>query len=224
MFRGTLGGFYWGFVFGDRFVGSAEGGWRLGGRGGGLGRALGGPSGGADGGLEGFSWVARGGDERMLEGHRWVGLKGELPWFLFFDVNKAFGDRKSLELLSAGEEAILTLHLSPNPMLSAFHTSLTSPRLLHDPRKMGPVNDAAQRLRSRIESLKSILDDLREQLTEAEGVSKPELTFANGTSYKTVEHEPTPSTHGDGPYSTLIPEEYRRYGRQMIMPEVGLNG
>ena len=73
---------------------------------------------------------------------------------------------------------------------------------------MAIPNGTAQILRRRIQSLETELEGLRKQLLETEAVEVQNSTF---------------DSSGDWNWP-LDPEEYQRYGRQMIVPEVGLQG
>ncbi|MCJ1474642.1 Urmylation protein [Lambiella insularis] len=75
-------------------------------------------------------------------------------------------------------------------------------------------------LRARISELETQLLELRTQLAEAE-VS--ELNPEIRPSTESAQGSPAPST-GIGWRWPLEPQEYTRYGRQMIMPEIGLQG
>ncbi|KAA6409112.1 MAG: molybdenum cofactor biosynthetic [Lasallia pustulata] len=77
---------------------------------------------------------------------------------------------------------------------------------------MSEAVDDLEHLRRKIAHLESQLGDLKRQLSAAENV-------ANVVS---PTNEPTPSS---GVWKwPLEAEEYKRYGRQMIMPEIGLQG
>ena len=66
-------------------------------------------------------------------------------------------------------------------------------------------------LRRRIQDLETELEHLKSQLLEAEAVEAAEV----------VNIPTIPKDQWTWP---LDPNEYRRYGRQMIMPEVALQG
>ena len=112
---------------------------------------------------------------------------------------------------------------------------------------MDPSNHPVLRLRAQIVSLECILADLKTQLTDAEanydrttlpqfdtnGHSQTQATPSSPVqpaNYK----EKTFESLGDqlelpredkwGRSSELTAEEYKRYGRQLIMPEIGLRG
>ncbi len=73
---------------------------------------------------------------------------------------------------------------------------------------MSGSNSAAQVLRHRIQNLETELKDLKKQLLETE-----------------AEEAPHSSVDPAGEWTwPLASEEYQRYGRQMIMPEIGLQG
>ena len=101
-----------------------------------------------------------------------------------------------------------------------------------------------QRLRSQISSLESVLDDLRKQLAEAEESPAPQ---GNGTTVSATlstgsmngpkrrrGSDTTQSTDGEGSDDSssissakecpMPLDDYKRYGRQMILPQVGLEG
>ena len=109
---------------------------------------------------------------------------------------------------------------------------------------MDPSSDTVLRLRSEIASLESVLADLKAQLTHAEAYHKQngptqlndhsqtqdtsyipikpvkcsEKTFQSSVDQFDLRH------HNQGRSQVLAPEEYKRYGRQLIMPEIGLRG
>lgn len=83
--------------------------------------------------------------------------------------------------------------------------------------KMGKIDDHIEKLRARLQSVESEADSLRTQIAEAEDSTLPHSLGEK--SGKTQEPwEPS------GEPWTLQPGEYQRYGRQMIMPEIGLEG
>ena len=94
---------------------------------------------------------------------------------------------------------------------------------------MNATERTIERLRSQISSLESVLSDLREQLVEAESQARPQ---SNGTSVKRKREglealsQDTPDSPPEGASSTwpLPLDNYKRYGRQMILPQVGLEG
>ena len=77
---------------------------------------------------------------------------------------------------------------------------------------MAEAEDNIEALRRKIAHLESQLGDLKRQLSASEN-------FANVVP---PANEPTPSNR-DWNWP-LEAEEYKRYGRQMIMPEIGLQG
>ena len=99
-----------------------------------------------------------------------------------------------------------------------------------------------ERLSRQIASLESVLDDLRDQLRTVKGeatnrpvVNGSRTADANGSSSSSTttsgesvggERKVTPAA--DGTLKTQAPslalEDYKRYGRQMIIPEIGLPG
>lgn len=112
---------------------------------------------------------------------------------------------------------------------------------------MDPSNHPVLRLRAQIVSLEGILAHLRTQLTDAEAYydrTPPPQFDTNGHSQtqaipnsrelpakyneKTfeslVDQLELPREDKWGRSSELTPEEYKRYGRQLIMPEIGLRG
>ena len=112
---------------------------------------------------------------------------------------------------------------------------------------MDPSTNPVLRLRAQIVSLEGILADLKTQLTHAEAyynldsptqVDTKDRSQTNAISYPPIQsigdNENTFETLVDqlelpqedrfGRSWELRPEEYKRYGRQLIMPEVGLRG
>ena len=113
--------------------------------------------------------------------------------------------------------------------------------------EMDPLNNPIQRLRLHISSLEALLTDLKVQLTNAEANynhTAPTLLDAKGspqTQPKTYDSDQPVDRKGktfaslvdqlDLPQKNkwakswdLTSEEYKRYGRQLIMPEIGLRG
>ena len=112
---------------------------------------------------------------------------------------------------------------------------------------MEPLNNPILRLRNQISSLEALLSDLKVQLSNAEAdynqnlpaqldvkgipqtqaepyhsdqlVDRKEKTFAS-----LVDQLDLPRENKWGKSWDLTSEEYKRYGRQLIMPEIGLRG
>lgn len=108
---------------------------------------------------------------------------------------------------------------------------------------MDSSDNPVLRLRAQITSLEGILADLKIQLTNAEACYKqtaPAPVDTNGLSQtfplaqpvdynkKTfeslVDQLELSQEEERGRSRELTPEEYKRYGRQLIMPEIGLGG
>lgn len=112
---------------------------------------------------------------------------------------------------------------------------------------MGPSNNLVLSLRAQIASIEGILADLRTQLTDAEAhynqaapahfdtngrsqiqsISHPPFQVANGNvkNFESLVDQLELPLKGERSHSwELAPEEYKRYGRQLIMPEIGLRG
>lgn len=112
---------------------------------------------------------------------------------------------------------------------------------------MHSTNDQVLKLRARIASLQGALSDLKQQLADAEANSY-QIASAQIESNGPSHAQPTlyPPAHQDNCHHStfesvvdklhlsqeekrrhcweLTSEEYKRYGRQLIMPEVGLRG
>ena len=112
---------------------------------------------------------------------------------------------------------------------------------------MDPFNNPIQRLRNQISSLEALLTDLKAQLTNAEANHK-QTTPAQFDTKGSPQTQPKPYDSDQpvdrkgktfaslvdqldlplvnkwGKSSDLTSEEYKRYGRQLIMPEIGLRG
>jgi adenylyltransferase/sulfurtransferase len=80
---------------------------------------------------------------------------------------------------------------------------------------MDKVTSRAEALRRQIAVTEEELGRLKEQLAAVEG---KQLENVNGLSSR---DGPSPLSEGRWPLSA---EEYRRYGRQMIVPNVGIQG
>ena len=113
--------------------------------------------------------------------------------------------------------------------------------------EMDPFDNPIQRLRNQIFSLEALLTDLKVQLTNAEANyhhTTPTLLDAKGnphTQSKSYDSDQPVDRKGktfaslvdqlDWPQENkwakswdLTSEEYKRYGRQLMMPEIGLRG
>lgn len=72
---------------------------------------------------------------------------------------------------------------------------------------MAALEDENAELKRRVQRLEAELSEARSRL---DGIQPS--------------HLPTSASPPAAPPPRLVPEEYRRYGRQMIMPEIGLEG
>jgi adenylyltransferase and sulfurtransferase len=90
---------------------------------------------------------------------------------------------------------------------------------------MSYTPDDVTALQLQIQGLEAQLKDLKRQLAETDvdqPVNKPSTVVA--THAESSPERPTASKR-EGHWSwPLDADEYRRYGRQMIMPEIGLEG
>jgi adenylyltransferase/sulfurtransferase len=82
---------------------------------------------------------------------------------------------------------------------------------------MDSVQQRAEALRRQITETESELAFLRLQLSDIEG----KLSAKEATDPCAVSEEDDLVTHGRWPLSL---EEYKRYGRQMIVPDIGIQG
>lgn len=82
-------------------------------------------------------------------------------------------------------------------------------------RIMEGATSSAEALRKQIAATEEELRRLKEQLVAVEGKEEEHL---NGLS---LQEQPSPVTEGRWPLSQ---EEYKRYGRQMIVPNIGIQG
>ena len=86
-----------------------------------------------------------------------------------------------------------------------------------------------ERLRSQISSLETILSDLRKQLVETEnqislqsdGTSANKKRYSSQTPLNEIS---SPSQDTESSKWSLHLDDYKRYGRQMILPKIGLDG
>lgn len=113
--------------------------------------------------------------------------------------------------------------------------------------KMNPSHDRLLGLRNQIASLEGLLIGLKAQLTDAEAYHKQTASTqpdVNGNTHSQTVSDPSsqpvdsaektfaslvdqselPKTNQLGKSWELTSEEYKRYGRQLIMPEIGLRG
>lgn len=84
-------------------------------------------------------------------------------------------------------------------------------------------NSAAGTLRLEIENLEAQLAHLRTKLAEAESSVTAE-SEAVSCNAEAVPDSPDATKQGGSWGWPLDKDEYTRYGRQMIMPEIGLEG
>ncbi len=112
---------------------------------------------------------------------------------------------------------------------------------------MDPSANPVLRLRAQIVSLEGKLADLKAQLTHAEAFynqnAPTQVDTKDHSQTNAIPHPPIQSIgDNENTFETLVdqlelaqedrfgrswelrPEEYKRYGRQLIMPEVGLRG
>ena len=84
---------------------------------------------------------------------------------------------------------------------------------------MDAATQSAEALRKQIAATEEELRRLKEQLAsvEAQGSVQGVATELDGLSLR----EPRPVTQGKWPLSAA---EYKRYGRQMIVPNIGIQG
>ena len=88
---------------------------------------------------------------------------------------------------------------------------------------LSKTTQPSERLRGQIQVLEIILGSLKKQLSEL-----PTTTFGSteleGTPYPPPDYADTSAGTMHEASDILGREEYKRYGRQMIMPEIGLKG
>lgn len=110
---------------------------------------------------------------------------------------------------------------------------------------MDPSDNLVLRLRAQIASLEGILADLKAQLIDAEAYcnhgaqvdtnGRSQIQTTSQRQVQAVDHKEKtfeslidqlqmPRESKRGRSWELAPEEYKRYGRQLIMPEIGLRG
>lgn len=80
---------------------------------------------------------------------------------------------------------------------------------------MGNLEDTCASLRAQIVATEAQLERLKHDLANAEAAAKSE---ADPTG------KPLEGQHDTGTRWPLLQEEYKRYGRQMIVPQIGLRG
>ncbi len=93
---------------------------------------------------------------------------------------------------------------------------------------MDAVDDLVHRLRSQITAVEGQLGDLKSQLAAAEqkAAQTSQPTQQNGETHGSIADEASSVTEPEDQTPSLLlrHQEYKRYGRQLIMPEVGLSG
>lgn len=93
---------------------------------------------------------------------------------------------------------------------------------------MSHQSSAVGNLRFEIDTLEARLSHLRTKLAEAESSATPNLlpnSSEPGSCNADTAPDPQPASKQIGEWEwPLDAEEYKRYGRQMIMPEIGLEG
>jgi hypothetical protein len=87
----------------------------------------------------------------------------------------------------------------------------------HTKFRMDSAQQKAEALRRQIAETESELAFLKLQLSNIEG----KVSAKETTDQFAVSKEDYPVTHGRWPLSL---EEYKRYGRQMIVPDIGIQG
>ena len=80
---------------------------------------------------------------------------------------------------------------------------------------MESVNISADTLRKQIQIAESELSRLKQRLVEVEAIQDLKKL--------SVENDPGPVTSDETKWP-LLPGEYKRYGRQMIVPSIGIQG
>lgn len=88
-------------------------------------------------------------------------------------------------------------------------------------------NSAVETLRLEIDTLEIQLAHLKSKLVEAESSIPSLLPNPSEAVSCNADTPPIPTATSEQTYNwgwPLDPEEYKRYGRQMIMPEIGLEG
>ncbi|KAI4209534.1 MAG: hypothetical protein LQ351_007525 [Letrouitia transgressa] len=89
---------------------------------------------------------------------------------------------------------------------------------------MEVVDDAIQSLRAQIRNTEDQLKQLKRQLEEAEQRKEEGNAKDEEQQFPAIPLSNNPSqANGHWPWP-LQPDEYKRYGRQMILPEIGLQG
>lgn len=84
---------------------------------------------------------------------------------------------------------------------------------------MDTIDRGVVRLRHQILQCEERLAELKDQLYEAERLQQSEISSQNAGG------QSSSSTSASGPRRwPLEAAEYRRYGRQLVMPEIGLKG
>lgn len=93
------------------------------------------------------------------------------------------------------------------------------------------MNSTSEALRLQIQGLEDELIVLKRQLAKAEAVDVSQasqpigLSTAVSIDAEISAEQPTPGKDEESDWGwPLDADEYRRYGRQMIMPEIGLEG
>ena len=88
---------------------------------------------------------------------------------------------------------------------------------------MFDASQGVQAIRAQIDALECQLHDLKQQLAIAE--KNVDVSHNPSPTAQSKNTEDTPALHTVRDWRwPLEGEEYNRYGRQMIMPEIGLHG
>jgi adenylyltransferase and sulfurtransferase len=100
--------------------------------------------------------------------------------------------------------------------MTDFHNSSA----LQPQKIMDAATESAETLRQQIAATETELKRLKEQLAsvEAQNAAKEVQKSLEGLL---IENQGSPVTFGKWPLSS---EEYKRYGRQMIVPNIGIQG
>jgi hypothetical protein len=130
-----------------------------------------------------------------------------------FSTLEYLGSKYQLVYLSAESP---TINSAGNFKICPSRVNFSFPHTLTPTMSMGSLDETCASLRAQITATEAQLAGLKRDLANAEQAAQSEAAT-------TAETQPE-DRNGEGRRWPLLQEEYKRYGRQMIVSQVGLKG